>query len=200
MAGRIGGRRSAALAVWARPARSAGAESGSRRGIGGLRAGADLLGLARGRRLRRGGGRLVETLLDQRVGLALDLFLGLLARFFLGQPLLVLVVGLLARLVLDGASGGILGGALARGLGVAVGVDQGPRAGFLFLFGQGAQHDAAAGARRTRRSAGAAAPSWPERRRPASGCARSVPPAGASAVGGRRAVPPQAWLRRRGGA
>jgi hypothetical protein len=70
------------------------------RGVGGRRAGADLLGLARGRRRRRCGSRLVETLLDQRVGLALDLFLDLLARLFLGQALLVLFVGLLAGLVL----------------------------------------------------------------------------------------------------
>ena len=69
------------------------------------RAGADLLDLARpsASAARRAG--LVHALLDQRVGLALDLFLGLLARLFLGQPLPVLFVGLLARLVLGGASG-----------------------------------------------------------------------------------------------
>ena len=50
-----------------------------------------------------------HALLDQRVGLALDLFLDLLARLFLGQPLAVLFVGLCARLVLDGAALGVLG-------------------------------------------------------------------------------------------
>ena len=109
-------------------------------------AGVDLLGLAGDRRLRRGGGRLIEALLHQRVGLALDLFLGLLARLFLGQALLVLLVGLLARLVLDGAAGGFLGGALARHLGVAIGVDQGAGARFLLFLGQRLQHGAAAGA------------------------------------------------------
>ena len=44
----------------------------------------------------RGGCGLVEAFLDQHVGLALDLVLGLLARLFLGEPLLVLVVGNLA--------------------------------------------------------------------------------------------------------
>ena len=54
----------------------------------------------------------------------------------------MLLVGLLARLVLDGATGSFLGGALARDFGIAVGVDQSARARFLLFLGEGAQHDA----------------------------------------------------------
>jgi hypothetical protein len=108
--------------------------------------------------LRRGAGRLVEALLDLRIGPALDLVFGLLAGLFFGQTLLVLIVGLLACGILDGAALGVLGGALARDHRVAVGADQGAGAGFLLFLGQRAQHDATAASvagrtacRRTRR-------------------------------------------------
>ena len=109
----------------------------------------------------------------------------------------------LRRLVLDGAARGFLGGALARDFGVAVGVDQGARAGFLLFLGQRAQHDAAAagagavaGRRRVRQAA--PAPRARRRRRPASGCGRSAPQAAASAQARAQAqAPPQARTRRR---
>ena len=140
----------------------------------------DLLGLARDRRLRRGGGRLVETLLHQGIGLALDLVLGLLARFFFGEALAVLLVRLLARLVLDGATGGVLGRALAGDLGVLLASTRArvrasfsssvrvrstmPRPPGPWPVGRGAEAGRAG-------AAGAAA----RRCRPASGCGRSAP-------------------------
>ena len=114
---------------------------------------ADLLDLTGHRRLRRRTG-LVHALLDERIGLALDLVLGLLARLFLGEALPVLLLGRGAHLLLGLAALGVLGRTLARDLGVAIGVDQRPGAGDLFFFRQRAQHDAAtAGLARTSRKA-----------------------------------------------
>ena len=98
---------------------------------------------------------------------------------------------------------GVLGGALARGFGVAVGADQGARAGFLLFLGQGAQHDAAAAGTgafaggRTRWAAGCRAPSWRRRRRPASGCGAVGGAAGASGAGAATARRAQARSCRR---
>ena len=183
-----------------RPARPAdgGWRRGGRRGVG--RAGADLLGLARDRRLRRGGGRLVEALLDQRVGLALDLFLGLLARLFLGQALPVLLVGLLARLVLDGAAGGVLRPRAGARLSASrlASTRARVRASFsssVRVFSTMPRPPGPVPSPARTRAAGRAGAAAPQRRRPASGCGRSAPqPALRARAQARR--PPGAARRR----
>src|SRR5581483_6155827 len=85
------------------------------------RAGLDLLGLARGHRRLLRDGCLVEPLLHQRVGLAPRLLVGLLARLFLGETLLVLLVGAAPHFIFGGAALGLLAGALARHFGIAIG-------------------------------------------------------------------------------
>ena len=98
------------------------------------------------------------------------------------QTLAMLVVRLLARFVLDGATGGIHGRTLARRLGVAVGVDQGASARFPFLprsgcaarcrDRQGRRSDAPRGLAKPRGSARQV-----PRCRPASGSGRWAPEA-----------------------
>ena len=56
----------------------------------------------------------------------------------------MLLVGLLPHGVLGSATLGVLGGALARDHGVAIGAGERAGARFLLLFGQRLQHDAAA--------------------------------------------------------